>query len=255
MPKKSSGSGKYYSVEFCVFSLLTQLHLIMSEVPFDTVVAEEESIEDVRLSLGKAMAEHTGQVREITRRQDRALAAMSDQLLSLTNSVNRLSQSIGSSSGPINQDGVSSLKGVKVDLPRFSGEDLEGWIFQAEEYFNYHGVSDPARLQLASMYMTKAGLSWMRSQRCNNLLTTWTQFKLDLRDRFGTSPYEDCLEKLSRLQQKSSVNEYIGDFEHLLNEITGQPEEAIVTFFVGGLKPELKKQLKIVRPTTLRSAF
>lgn len=37
--------------------------------------------------------------------------------------------------------------------------------------------------------------------------------------------------------------------------MSDQTEEVLISFFVGGLKPELKSELKIGRPPTLRKAF
>lgn len=61
---------------------------------------------------------------------------------------------------------------MKVDLIQFSGEDLQGWIYQAEAYFIYHNIADEARLQMADFHMSKEALSWIRGLRRNNLLTT-----------------------------------------------------------------------------------
>lgn len=69
------------------------------------------------------------------------------------------------------------------------------------------------------------------------------------------SEYEDRLGELSRLQQTSSVAEYMARFETLLNEVDGQNEEALILYFIRGLKPEIKKQLKINRPNTLRKVL
>lgn len=47
----------------------------------------------------------------------------------------------------------------------------------------------------------------------------------------------------------------MGRFETLLNEVTSQNEETLLTYFIGGLKPEIKNQLKINWPTSLRKAL
>lgn len=44
-------------------------------------------------------------------------------------------------------------------------------------------------------------------------------------------------------------------FEELLNEVDGQSVPTLVTYFVGGLKPDLKSELKILKLMTLRQAF
>lgn len=47
----------------------------------------------------------------------------------------------------------------------------------------------------------------------------------------------------------------MAQFENLLNEVEGQNEESLITFFIGGFKPEIISHLKITRPPTLRKAL
>lgn len=103
--------------------------------------------------------------------------------------------------------------------------------------------------------MTKEALSWIRGLRRNNLLTTWEKFAEDLKERFGESAFDDKLEELSRLVQTSTMAEYMGRFEALLNEVEGQNEESLISYFIWGLKLEIKNHLKINRPTSLRRAL
>lgn len=59
----------------------------------------------------------------------------------------------------------------------------------------------------------------------------------------------DKLQELSRLQQTSSLFVYLEQFKKLLNGVSGQSEAALINFFIGGLKAELKGELKIREPT------
>lgn len=67
--------------------------------------------------------------------------------------------------------------------------------------------------------------------------------------------FDDKLEELLRLQQTSSIAHYLEQFEGLLNEVNHQSEESLISFFIDGLKPELRGELKVGRPPTLRQAF
>lgn len=44
-------------------------------------------------------------------------------------------------------------------------------------------------------------------------------------------------------------------FKTLMNEVEGQSEDALITFFLGGLKQEIRLQMKVCRPTSLQKAF
>lgn len=67
--------------------------------------------------------------------------------------------------------------------------------------------------------------------------------------------FEDKLQELSHIQQTSSVAAYLERFEELLNDVTGQSEASLISFFVGGLKPNLCSEINIARPDSLRQAF
>lgn len=69
--------------------------------------------------------------------------------------------------------------------------------------------------------MSKEALSWFRGLRENNLLSTWERFVEDMKESFGPSTFEDKLEELSRLQQTTTVAEYMARFEALLNKVEG----------------------------------
>lgn len=48
---------------------------------------------------------------------------------------------------------------------------------------------------------------------------------------------------------------YLERFEELLNDVDGQSETSLVSFFIGGMKPDLKCKLNIIQPTSLHTAF
>lgn len=95
----------------------------------------------------------------------------------------------------------------------------------------------------------------MRGLHRNNLLFTWDCFKEDLRERFRGSAFDDKLHELSHIQQTTSVASYLDCFEELLNEVSGQSEASLISFFIGGLKPELRCKMNITKPTSLQKAF
>lgn len=208
--------------------------------------------EEIRGSLVAIVGEQNKRLTAVTRRQNQVIAGMSEELDELRRMVKELQEGGGSGGA-----GGSSRtpRPMKLDLQRFTGEDPQGWIDQAKMYFLYHGIADEARLQIADFHMSKEALGWIRGLKTNGLLTTWERFVEDLKERFGASVFEDKLEELSRLQQTTSVAEYMARFEALLNDVSGQSEETLLTIFIGGLKQEIKNQLKINRPTTLRKAL
>lgn len=53
----------------------------------------------------------------------------------------------------------------------------------------------------------------------------------------------------------SFVAAYLERFEELLNDVGGQSEASLISFFIGGLKLDLRCELDIIQPTSLWKAF
>lgn len=157
---------------------------------------DQESLDDFRQALGAMVTEQMARQMEVTQQQN---AAIAESVLKLTKDGER-------GGGPTLDfftKGESSYVRrllVKLDFPRFAGIDLEGWLYQVDEYFTYHDIGDESKVQIAGFHMTDKALKWIRGMRRNRLLTTWKQFLEDLRERFGRDEYENMLEDLSRLQ-------------------------------------------------------
>nr|GLL22031.1 uncharacterized protein LOC112097934 [Ipomoea trifida] len=73
--------------------------------------------------------------------------------------------------------------------------------------------------------------------------------------RFGTHHFEDYQANLAKLTQKGSVADFQTEFEKLMNKVTGIQEPLLISFFVGGLKPNLRREMLIAKPQSLLEAF
>ena len=49
---------------------------------------------------------------------------------------------------------------MKLEVPRFDGSDLLGWIFKINQFFYYHATLDIEYLTIASFYMDGPALAW-----------------------------------------------------------------------------------------------
>lgn len=106
---------------------------------------------------------------------------------------------------------------VSLKFPSFDGDDPEGWLFKAEQYYTLHGVNEAKKVPLASVHLTGDAISWYRwlNEALGEL--SWQQFSRLLRSRFGARRNIDPCSTLSKLAQKGNVREFITEFEKLLN--------------------------------------
>lgn len=166
----------------------------------------EEALENIRNSLATITADQNKRLTDVTIRHDLAISNICDELGEVKQLLKVFSGNIGGKGFDQNSKG---LRLIKLDLPKFSGDDPQGWLYQAEEYFALLSIGDEAKIQIASLHMTKEALAWIRGLRRNKLRSTWPRFVEDLTERFGCSAFDDKLEDLSRLQQTGTVAEYL----------------------------------------------
>ncbi|KAJ0668240.1 putative nucleotidyltransferase, Ribonuclease H [Helianthus annuus] len=144
---------------------------------------------------------------------------------------------------------------LKLHFPRFSGDDPMGWIYQAEQYFEFQQVPDADQVQLASFHLDGLALQWHRWYTKPRGPLSWSEFTTALLQRFGPTDYEDPSEALSRLTQVSTVAVYQESFEKLSHRVDGLPEVFLVGSFTGGLKEEIRLEVKMKKPRNLADAM
>ncbi|KAG8377249.1 hypothetical protein BUALT_Bualt08G0008600 [Buddleja alternifolia] len=103
------------------------------------------------------------------------------------------------------------MKRTKVEFPRFSGEDLRGWFFRVEQFFEVDETPRDTLVKIAAVYLEGKALQWhqifMRA-RTNQGMPTWGEYVKALQDRFGSLLFEDPMSELMNLRQTRSVKEY-----------------------------------------------
>jgi len=144
-------------------------------------------------------------------------------------------------SGPSNPP--LQVQNVKLDFPRFDGSDVLQWIFKAEQFFNYYHTPDEQRLIIVAVHLDKEVVPCFQMQSRDNAFPSWTTFTRVLKLEYGPSPYECARSDLFKLQQETMVQDYYVKFTALANRVQGVTMEALLDCFVGGLKPNIKRDV------------
>ena len=108
---------------------------------------------------------------------------------------------------------------------------------------------------MASFHKEGDALVWFQDSDENGVFATWEGFLEALLTRFGSTAYEDPMESLTRLRQISNFVVYKGQFEALSNKITGLSDSHKLSYFLSGLKDEVRLPLKMLHPKNLNEAF
>ncbi|XP_065632203.1 uncharacterized protein LOC136068679 [Quercus suber] len=113
--------------------------------------------------------------------------------------------------------------------------------------------SKEERVVLASFHLQDDALQWYQWYEKTQPNVQWEEFTQALCVRFGPSDYEDFDEALAKVRQTGTVREYQSLFERLAARVQDWPQRALVGSYIGGLKEEIRSEVKLFRPTTLSS--
>ncbi|GJW83607.1 ty3-gypsy retrotransposon protein [Tanacetum coccineum] len=146
-------------------------------------------------------------------------------------------------------------RSMRLDVPKFLGADPESWLFSIQEYFTLLNTPIDQRLRIIWFNLKGSAAEWFRWMTRNGLIIDWPRFEESVKNRFGPSKYEDPQGALSKLLQTTTIAEYQGEFEKLMNRVTDISETLLISFYISGLKLPLQRELLVSKPTTLRDAF
>ena len=99
--------------------------------------------------------------------------------------------------GEIRHTNSSSLalsRPVRLEFPKFSGEDPTSWVYKANQYFKYYNTPITEKLMLASFHMKGEALIWFQDSEEAELFVDWESLIQALHIRFGATAYDDPME-------------------------------------------------------------
>lgn len=143
---------------------------------------------------------------------------------------------------------------LKLDVPRFDGSDPLGWIYKINQFFEYHRTPDSDKITIASFHMEGRALAWFQWMNTTEQFPSWSAFLNALRTRFAPSQFEDPSGALSKLTQTGTVAQYLSDFEDLANCTAGLPSTFLLSCFISGLTPEIRREVQAHQPATMVQA-
>lgn len=143
---------------------------------------------------------------------------------------------------------------LKLEVPRFDGSEPLGWIYKINQLFDYHNTPEADKLTVASFHMEGRALAWFQWMNTTHQFPSWPAFLEALRTRFAPSQFEDPSGALCKLTQSGTVAQYLADFEDLANRTIGLPTPFLLSCFISGLTPEIRREVQAHQPATLVQA-
>ncbi|KAK2654522.1 hypothetical protein Ddye_014378 [Dipteronia dyeriana] len=99
-----------------------------------------------------------------------------------------------------------------------------GWIYKAEQYFDFKNIAADHQVQLASFHLYGITLQWHYWLTKFRGPQTWAEFSQFFLHRFRPTDYEDPVEAISRFKKQSTVTTYQEEFEKLSHRVDGYPK-------------------------------
>jgi len=143
------------------------------------------------------------------------------------------------------------VRNVKLDFPCFDCSEVLQWIFKAEQFFDYYNTPYAQRITISAIHMEKEVIHWFQMTNRATPFHYWIDFTRALELEFSPSPYECSRSQLFKLTQVTSVHDYYTHLTALANRVQGVTSEALIDCFVGGLKPDIQRDVIAQAPTTL----
>lgn len=105
-------------------------------------------------------------------------------------------------------------------------------------------MTDPQHIIMASVHMEGAAMPWFQMMLKSNHITTWASLTRAVEIQFKLAQFEHPHSQLFKFTQTDMLEAYHQQFMTLANCIEGILDEALLDCFVGGLKPELRREIK-----------
>lgn len=129
-------------------------------------------------------------------------------------------------------------KFTKMDLPKFTKDDVVGWLSKCESYFDLDKTPEENKVVMASLTLDEIGYQWFDGlKESTDEPITWHVFFEGICVRFSATLLAP-LEELVQLKQKGSLIEYQERFDKIACR-SNLTEQQKLNCYMGGLKEEI----------------
>jgi hypothetical protein len=111
-----------------------------------------------------------------------------------------------------NQFAQAFSKGIKLDFPKFDGENPMGWLQQAEKCFALAETPIHKRVKFAEVFLVGKADHCLRSTEINTSNLTWSEFATLISTRFAAETSFELIDSFRHVAHTSSLNNYIDAF-------------------------------------------
>ena len=199
--------------------------------------------------------------------QQQIIEQQQKQLQTLYGQVKILTDKVGEIQGQHISSSSSQLKAVKPSTfdGKTKGHEVDYWLSEVERYFIVSGVNYHTDIKCVpyavALLKLDASIWWDNHQHLVMLdeklkVEYWSQFKDVICKHFQpANRSQNARDKLAELRQTHSVLAYTSEFNKLCIRIDDIAESEKLDKFIRGLKPNIRKEVKLKTPHALIDAI
>jgi len=155
-------------------------------------------------------------------------------------------------------DSDASASAPRVELPPFEGSNPKLWQRRCEEYFQRWGTPEALCISYSTNQFTGAAATWLEAYLNKFSKSTWSEFVKAVQARFMRNQHQILLRRLYHIQKTESVEDYVQRFSDLIDRISSYESSSdpllYLTWFLDGLKPDVRVLVAIQQPDDLDTA-
>nr|GEW68141.1 retrotransposon protein, putative, Ty1-copia subclass [Tanacetum cinerariifolium] len=206
-----------------------------------TMTTRNQEIDNALKSYDKAITEIQATLSALSKQQETILKAVTEKTGSGSGEG-------GGSGSAFNTNGVDSrnnrsLRIGKIDFPKFSCDDVEGWVYRCEHFNAMDETPEEMKLRYAVVHMEGDALQWHRAYLLTRNATVaeiqWDEYVRSISARFSNAMFEDPLEELASLNQTGTLHNLNTAFDALLNKVNLTESQAI-SLYLNALSPDIR---------------
>uniref|UniRef100_A0A0E0MIX7 Retrotransposon gag domain-containing protein n=1 Tax=Oryza punctata TaxID=4537 RepID=A0A0E0MIX7_ORYPU len=152
------------------------------------------------------------------------------------------------------------IKGPRLEIPLFSGEEPVDWLKQCEKFYEITGTPADQWVNLAIAHLQGRAAKWFRGVSLPWQLISWPQWCTMICTRFSTANVHETVELFQNVKQFGlSVDQYIDKFEEYMDLVRRDhpylQEQYFTSCFIGGLRGEIKHDVCGYEPQGLLESY
>ena len=162
--------------------------------------------------------------------------------------------------GEANHYAEAILKGPRLEIPFFNGDDPIDWLKQCEKFFELTGTPIDQWVNMSLAHFQGRAAMWFRGVGLPWQVISWPQWCALICTRFSAANVHEAVELFQNVKQYGmTVEQYIDKFEEYVDLVRRDhpylQEQYITSCFIGGLRNDIKHDVCGQKPQVLLESY